>query len=650
MIYINSRKNISIITLICLIVAFCFLEKTEVEAQIKLIYPQNEDTLFVTEDINFKWENEAGNLVSLFYSDDNGTNWKLIADKIISDTFTWQVPYLSHKNILFKIEENISSDLKKLWHNDIAHSQEIRNCEFSENGKHLLTSGTDGYFRIWDIEQQKIHTEFRHYTNELMYSAQFWNGIDTVIYSIGNKVWMWNRTTNSAEYLFPINDHAFFVATNERTRKIAVCSHLDGDTKGNTVVLYSMDDRKELKRFNNPELPEDDYYRCTFSPSGKYLAFVGYYKVLNVYDVENDKLKSTVSEPGTNVFWGVDFSFDEQEVIVSGLDGTIRRYALPDLLKIKEYNFASELHMRSIKYTNDKNDVLFGGLSQNFYYGDLDNNQLTSVNVGYQITDVSSFDNKYYLITGRKVYKEGKFTLFEVAKNEPTSDTIKTNIFYKVTAQISDVKAKYGNKVIFPLNFYHTYNNENIPFNKINIAGEIVFPSKVLDFQSNAPKQILNDSEYVYDFNVKYILTEDLFEEFNARVILGNVISVPIYFKNCYSDNEMVLIDTISGKLEIENECIEAINRNISSAKGLSLEIENDIQNKDLIIIANVPTDDKYFLNIYDINGNVYEQQQILQAKSFSLNIQKERFPQGSYFVRLSSEYHSVMKKFVIVK
>ncbi len=650
MIYINSRKKISIITLICFVIVFCFLEKTEAEAQVKLIYPQNEDTLFVTEDINFKWENEAGNSVSLFYSDDDGITWKLIADKISSNTFTWQIPYLAHKNILFKIEENILDELNKIWHNDIAHSQEIKNCEFSENGKHFLTSGADGYFRIWDLEKQKIHTEFRHYTNELMYSAQFWNGIDTVIYSIGNKVWMWNRTTNSADPLFSIDDHAFFVATNERTRKIAVCSHLDGDTKGNTVVLYSIDERKELKKFNNPELPEDDYYRCTFSPSGKYLAFVGYYKVLNVYDTENDKLKSTVPEPGTNVFWGVDFSFDEQEVIVSGLDGTIRRYALPDLLKIQEYNFVSELHMRSIKYTNSANNVLFGGLSQNFYYGNLENNQLSSVDVGYQITDVNSFDDRYYLIAGRKVYKEGKFTLFELVKKEPTTDIVKTNIFYKVTAQIRNVKAKYGNNVTFPLNFYHAYNNAKIPFNEINIAGEVIFPSKILDFYSNYPKQVLNDSEYVYDFNVKNILTEDLFEGFNARVILGNVISVPIYFKNCYSNNEMILIDTISGELEIENECIEAINRNVGSLAGLSLEIENNMQNKDLIIIANVPTDDNYFLTIYDINGNIYMQQQILRAKSFSLNIKKERFPQGSYFIRLSSEYHSVMKRFVIVK
>ena len=333
-------------------------------SQIKILSPKSTDSLIVGEEVKILLDNLTGNSVSLYYSNDSGNTWNIISKNLKSNNFTWKIPYLSKKDLLIKAEEDVKINLTKKWENLQAHLKEVRNCEFSGDGKYFITSGDDSYFRIWNVEKSVLKHEFKHTILEKekdifpILCAQFVGGIDTVTYCYNNSVWLWNSQTNSTEKLFDLYHTAYFVSVDNNTNNIAVCSHSTDDPLQETVFIYSLKERKILNKLNNPSAPKDNYYRCRYSPSGRYLAFVGYDKIINLYDTQEDTLYNYMVKGGIMAMMGVDFSFDETEIVVCGLDGVIRRFSVPNLDTLATYNNIVSVHARSIRYVSPNGDFI----------------------------------------------------------------------------------------------------------------------------------------------------------------------------------------------------------------------------------------------------------------------------------------------------
>jgi hypothetical protein len=102
-------------------------------------------------------------------------------------------------------------------------------------------------------------------------------------------------------------------------------------------------------------------------------------------------------------------------------------------------------HIRAIRYFNEDNDFASGGLGGDLLIGNFENTNTDAnsedilnsikifdkVNVGYQITDIEYYNNKYIGVAGREPRNYGKFTIFRIDVEEAETDTITVEVVYK---------------------------------------------------------------------------------------------------------------------------------------------------------------------------------------------------------------------------
>ena len=436
---IKLKKNMKTIKKIkTIIIIFCVMNSFAF-SQIKITKPTTTDSLFVNENITISWE-EQTKPVSIFYSENDGLTWKIIAKNIDTNSYQWKVPPIPAKKIKLKIETEKKQNLIRIYENSIAHSGNIINMssDFSADGKYFLTASDDGYFRIWDIEKRSLFKEFQTAKpNARLYCAKFVNNVDSVVFTADNEVFLWDINTNTERKLFDFETIAFHCDIDKTRNIIAACSH------NGKIILYSLQTNSILDEVYGASL-EDEYYRCRFSHCGKFFAFVGYDKYVNLYDLTTKELKYFYANTGSaNVIWGLDFTFDDTEICVTGLDGYIRRIDKNSMELIAEYSggLHNSSQIRAIRYFNENNDFVSGCLGGDLLIGNFNVNIdkantdsviiFDKVKVGYQITDVEYFGNKYIAVAGREPRSYGKFTIFKIDTQEAEIDEVTVAVFYK---------------------------------------------------------------------------------------------------------------------------------------------------------------------------------------------------------------------------
>ncbi len=623
--------------------AILALSFAKLNAQITILHPNENDTLIVGESANIEWINETGNAVSVSYSVDSGKTWQLISKNISENTVSWTVPYLSNKHIQFKVEEPEKIAVEMYWENLIAHEQEIKSCSFSEDGKYYITAGEDGCFKIWDIASRELNWKYTH-SADRMNCAKFWDNADTVVYATGNSIFLWQRQGDISEFLFTFSDRAVYIDVNKKDGLIAACSW-DG-----YVVIYSIRDRKEVSRFLGKDI-DDIYERCRFSHSGEYLVFSGYNNIVNLYNLKTKEFKYHQVNSNVNIIWGLDFSFDDSEIITAGLDSKIRRFDVATMQQIAVYDHIYDSHVRSVRYVNEYNDFISGDVLSGGYftYGNLERNEIDSIPVGYQITDVDYHYQKYYGVAGRKSRAEGKFTIFEIVKTPAASAVSSSNAYYRFFVDMPEVKARYNEAVNFPMKFEHNYKIDSIPFNKINLIARVAFPGKLLNFTTPRNAYEIRGFDFIYGFNIDNILDAGIRPAIAAKVILGDTNYAPVAFEACYSSNPMVLYETNDGSIEITADCISDLGRFIIAGKATSLEIDNS-DKTNIIFYANIAEDDEYKFIFSNAAGQILYEISLNQSGRYPILLPKSVYPGGAYFIRLFSAYNSISNSLILLK
>jgi len=143
-----------------------------------------------------------------------------------------------------------------------------------------------------------------------------------------------------------------------------------------------------------------------------------------------------------NFIWGLDFTFDDAEIGASGLDAHIRRIDQNSMELINEYAdlHPNSAHIRAIKYFNESNDFASGCRYGDLIVGNFGKNEgedidnliiFDNINVGYEIVDIESYNNKYIGVAGRQARAFGKFTIFELEYQDAEEDEITVKVFYK---------------------------------------------------------------------------------------------------------------------------------------------------------------------------------------------------------------------------
>jgi WD40 repeat protein len=155
-----------------------------------------------------------------------------------------------------------------------AHTGWVRCVAFSADGKHLATSGCDGYVRIWDARTLRLVAKLRGGIN--VYSVAF---------SADKRYLAW------------------------------------GNNPGE-VRLATTGDWREIRTTPVP----NSVFSVAFSPSGQYLAAAGHRKILWVWETATGRLVTQFSGHEGRI-WGLCF-LGEDRLVTTAEDGTFRVWTI----------------------------------------------------------------------------------------------------------------------------------------------------------------------------------------------------------------------------------------------------------------------------------------------------------------------------------
>lgn len=152
---------------------------------------------------------------------------------------------------------------------DRAHVGWVRCVTFSPDSRTVVTSGCDGYVRIWDADTLRLRRD--------------------AIYA---------------------GDNVYFVAYSPDGTRLAASTKLG--TAGE-VRVYRADTWEEEMRFQS----SGSVYAFAFSPDGRRIFGGGYAKKLHVWDLAQQALVAEYSGPSWESIWGVIVFPDGQRVVTT---------------------------------------------------------------------------------------------------------------------------------------------------------------------------------------------------------------------------------------------------------------------------------------------------------------------------------------------
>ena len=328
----------------------------ELNAQ-NLIEYSGKDTIWVGKSIEFQSLVPDEN-ISIYYSFDNGRSWQLISESN-SKTINWEVPFTLSKKVIFKAIKKDTISFELLWDKKNAHSDEIRSIDFSPDGKFVLTYSLDGWLKVWDIANRIGVDSLVISGEEYLYDAKFYKSADKILYSVGDFIWMWDRTTKTSKFFTsnffdsfvrkidvnPVKNEFCYITDdmninafqNENISPFFWYPYFKNDYGNAYEVRYSNDGKfvgiatyngkiiiNDLDKFNaNYKVDSKPIYSLCFLNDNNNLAFGGSTMKLQFFDRVNRTYDTLVPSFNSSVR-DIKYSQTRNEVYASSTDSTLK--------------------------------------------------------------------------------------------------------------------------------------------------------------------------------------------------------------------------------------------------------------------------------------------------------------------------------------
>jgi WD40 repeat protein len=230
----------------------------------------------------------------------------------------------------------------------------------------LLSAGTDGTLRAWDLTTQKETSRFEMpEENYLVLLTVSPDGKEALGVGVENEsvFWaIWDVATGKRVHWQDKLRHdayvRFALSPDGKTLAISLGSTSVNRKRGaNEVRLYSVSDRKELRRWKTHEGAFPNPGPIAFSPDGRAIVTGGADQKIRTWDVATGRELGTVIEPNTRV---ANIAFLDKATLITTGYQVVKFWDLATGRR-KFDSVGSEAHLQAIAYSPDNRHVATGG-------------------------------------------------------------------------------------------------------------------------------------------------------------------------------------------------------------------------------------------------------------------------------------------------
>jgi len=597
--------------------------------------PQN--PYFVNEQIKLKFLPDTFDFIDISAFDNLGNQY-YFGRTFQNEDFSFDVPYVKDKTHNLVAERLNYSPAQILWHKQNAHPKEIRSVCFAAKDLALVTA-SENEVNFWDIANKNlIKTINLEQFGRIRYVLPIGATADTLFVGTTDGIYMFDVNNLVKQDIGQglLNGNVRRIAHHPNKRMIAF-----GADSGFVGVFdyskFNFISQYKLGNINDG----NEIYSILFSPTGDTLLAGAYNGSLYLIDQKTSKIEKFGSHGINNqntVVFDVAFSASLPYAVSVSADGTVRIWSLSELSQYKVCDYHKS-HVRSLVLDNTGKMIVSVSLDSNINFVDLQTGILFD-NIKYQSQLLHlniSADGKTFAVAGR----DGSFLLFRLPYASTKSDTISIDCGYKFNISLSNIYAKFGEKLLAEINVDHTYKPEKMPYDRYYI-----------ELSGNYPKDLLYWAGEVIPGKLKYSTSGNVYfgisDKLNflalgamsgsARISLDTVACTSPDFYYFYGD---------SSKVEISSRCIFSNEQKIITESSPS--IKANYNNNLLILKLYLVENGDYNLKIYDVSGRQITSETIDLTNGYSQILRKIDLSSGIYFVNLiSSSGYVLNTKFIV--
>lgn len=645
-------KKISIIKLLhysqfILFILFFIFGTSNSFSQVNFISPRSSDTLLTGRTTRIEWNNAAFTSgVSLYYSNDDGLNWILIADTLATDYYNWDIPLFDTLKLKLRLISDYSDIPVLLWEIPNAHNSEVRSVSLSPDGKFALSSGDDSLIRIWDLTT-KITIDSLKMNNQNVFGAYQFHGIDTIIIAFDSTAVLWDRINRNTIVFGQgyFNNIVKSCAVNPNNPLFAAASY------NGFVMLFSVQTGDTIASFHS-----DDYsnvYTCSFSNDGSILLFSSYSGDSYAYNVSTKSLImkfNSDDRSGSRLVWSSVISPDNLTIVTGCVDGLVRLLDMNTGL-IFDTLKGHTGQIRSLDYRTDGSVILSGSLDGTMRQWLIQNGQEVTnpINHGAQVLSCE------YSSTGDTIIsagRDGSIKLWKNYKYHHYEDTLDCIVKYPLKVSIPDIYSKTGDFFRIQLMAESLEDIPNPNDKIIDFELKLEYPPRLIDFRdSSYSKQTTNSIDTVI-IRVSSRQLSDTLANLLAIALFSSATSSRIKILDFDITNSIdYYIEKDDGSITLSSFCEGNTSREIQfSNSALTLNVYPQPSESELSIEMNLLEKGNHVLQLYDINGNfitdiIYENYSV-GLQSIKINTQ---FLEPGYYCLLLKAPNEVKIKYVLI-
>ncbi len=558
---------------------------------------------------------------------DNSENYFFGRISLENNNFSLKVPYVKSKNLRIVANFENYSEPVVLWHQENAHTSEVRSIVFAAQDFALVTANANEV-NFWDIANRRlIKTINLQQFGQIRFVLPT-QSADTLFVGTVSGIYMFDvariEKKDIAQGLFSGNVRRI---AHHPTKKIIAFGADSG-----FVAVFDYQKFDLVKTYRVDLLAErSEIYSIDFSSTGDSLlcgAYNGFLYLINTVTDEIRKFGTHGSGNQNTVVFDVAFVQGSPLALSAAADGKVRSWLLPNLSLSREIDLHTS-HVRSIVASENGKYFVSGSLDSNLNLVDLLTGELFyqyKYNSQIIYSSISS-NGKYFAASAR----DGSFVLVQLSEITSRTDTITLNCGYKFYARLQDIHAKFGEKKIVELKVNHKYIPNRMPYDRYFFELQARYPAYLLYW----------DNE---------LLPGKLKHNMSGDVSSGVAEKLNFLALGSQMGNSSITIDTIIATNPDfyyffgEPSIVEVLpNCSWQNGKAITIDGEPEINAKYLNNILSLNLflveQGRYDLQIFDLTGRlVSSSETVYLTNGFNEISLKMNLSDGIYFVNLISE------------